>query len=98
MTTYEKNLILALEEINNAEMGSRFPTTADLLDNMGEYVLYEDCGYMIDVVVKRWKDELNFVLPEELEDYFDIDRYIEAFMFASGSEWFDTSYGMVEKC
>ena len=96
MTAYDRNLILALEEINNAECGTRFTTTADLLDNMDDYVLYEDCNYMIDVVVKRWKDEWDFTLPEELEDFFDIDGYIEWFKMGGG-EWFETEYGMVER-
>lgn len=96
MNIYDKYLILALEEINNAEMGSRFPTTAHLLDSMENYVIYEDCGTMREVVEKRLKDEWGFVLPYELEDFFNWDEYIELYKMGSG-EWFETEYGMVER-
>ena len=96
MTTYDKNLILALEEINNAEYGCRFTTTADLLDSLGQYALYEDCDSLRDVVEMRFKDEWGLVIPEELENFFNWDEYIELYKMGSG-EWFETEYGMVER-
>ncbi len=97
MTNYDKNLILALEEINvKHESGNLFYNTQELLDDVGKYALYEDCGTMREVVEQKLKDEWDFVLPYELEDYFNWNDYIRAFQ-EGGGEWFETSYGMVER-
>ena len=97
MDRYDKNLILALEEINIAECGCRFTTTADLLDNVGNYVLHEGCYSIEEVVAELLKYEWNFSVPFELESYFDMDGYVRDYKESSGTEWFETEYGMVER-
>lgn len=88
MTRYEINRILAIRSLEEHD------TLEELLEDVENYVLY-DANSIRDAVEQIIKENYKVELPEELAEYFDMDRYVKD--YTAYDTWYETQHGVLVK-
>lgn len=88
MTRYEINRIIAINSLGQHD------TLEELLEDVENYTFY-DVETIREAVEQIIEENYKIRIPEELAEYFDMDRYIKD--YTAYDTWYETPHGVLVK-